>query len=104
MTHTIDQSTNTNHSTEATQGARVEIYTSPFCGYCRRAKVLLDRKGIEYEEFGVMTNPSHQARMLKRSNGRTTVPQVFINGEHIGGSDDLFALDQTNELDLKLKL
>jgi glutaredoxin 3 len=78
--------------------ARVEIYTTPFCGYCARAKGLLERKGAAYEEMDVMEDAARRAEMRERSK-RTTVPQIFINGQHIGGSDELAALEQAGKLD-----
>jgi glutaredoxin 3 len=78
--------------------ARIEIYTTPFCGYCARAKSLLDRKGAAYEEMDVMMDDKKRAEMRERSK-RTTVPQIFINGQHIGGSDELAALEQAGKLD-----
>ena len=78
--------------------ARIEIYTTPFCGYCARAKGLLDEKGAAYEEMDVMMDDKKRAEMRERSR-RTTVPQIFINGEHIGGSDELAALEQAGKLD-----
>lgn len=81
--------------------AKIEIYTSPFCGYCARAKSLLDSKGAEYEETDVMMDDNKRAEMRSRTN-RTSVPQIFINGQHIGGSDDLAALEQAGKLDALL--
>jgi len=81
--------------------AKIEIYTSPFCGYCSRAKSLLDSKGAEYEEADVMMDDKKRAEMRSRTN-RTSVPQIFINGQHIGGSDDLAALEQAGKLDALL--
>jgi len=78
--------------------ARIEIYTTPFCGYCARAKGLLDQKGAAYEEMDVMMDEKKRAEMRERSK-RTTVPQIFIDGQHIGGSDELAALDQSGKLD-----
>jgi glutaredoxin 3 len=78
--------------------ARIEIYTTPFCGYCARAKGLLDRKGAAYEEMDVMMDEKKRAEMRERSK-RSTVPQIFINGQHIGGSDELAALEQAGKLD-----
>ena len=78
--------------------ARIEIYTTPFCGYCARAKGLLDRKGAAYEEMDVMMDEKKRAEMRDRSK-RSTVPQIFINGQHIGGSDELAALEQAGKLD-----
>lgn len=81
--------------------AKIEIYTSPFCGYCARAKSLLDSKGAEYEETDVMMDDKKRTEMRARAN-RTSVPQIFINGQHIGGSDDLAALEQAGKLDALL--
>ena len=78
--------------------ARIEIYTTPFCGYCARAKGLLDKKGAAYDEMDVMMDEKKRAEMRERSK-RSTVPQIFINGEHIGGSDELAALEQAGKLD-----
>ena len=78
--------------------AKIEIYTTPFCGYCARAKGLLDRKGAAYEEMDVMMDEKKRAEMRERSK-RSTVPQIFINGQHIGGSDELAALEQAGKLD-----
>ena len=78
--------------------ARIEIYTTPFCGYCARAKGLLDRKGAAYEEMDVMMDEKKRTEMRERSK-RSTVPQIFINGQHIGGSDELAALEQAGKLD-----
>jgi len=79
--------------------AKVEIYTKAFCPYCYRAKHLLDAKGADYEEIDITMGGPRRAEMLERSEGRTTVPQVFIDGKHIGGSDDLAALDRKGGLD-----
>jgi glutaredoxin 3 len=81
--------------------AKIEIYTTPFCGYCSRAKSLLDSKGAEYEETDVMMDDKKRTEMRARAN-RTTVPQIFINGQHIGGSDDLAALERAGKLDVLL--
>jgi glutaredoxin 3 len=79
--------------------ARVEIYTKAFCSYCARAKRLLDDKGAAYDEFDITFGGAKRAEMLERANGRTTVPQIFIDGRHVGGSDDLHALDREGQLD-----
>lgn len=81
--------------------ARIEIYTTPFCGYCARAKGLLDAKGAAYEEMDVMMDDKKRGEMRERTR-RTTVPQIFINGEHIGGSDELAALERAGKLDALL--
>jgi glutaredoxin 3 len=78
--------------------AKIEIYTTPFCGYCARAKGLLDKKGAAYEEMDVMMDEKKRAEMRERAK-RSTVPQIFINGQHIGGSDELAALEQAGKLD-----
>lgn len=83
--------------------AKVEIYTKWGCPYCLRAKRLLDGKGASYEEYDITMGGPQRAEMIQRANGRTTVPQVFIDGKHIGGSDDLAALDARGGLDPLLK-
>jgi glutaredoxin 3 len=84
--------------------ARVEIYTTLFCPYCARAKALLEKKGVTYENIDVIEQPDRRQEMLQRAGGRTSVPQIFIDDEHIGGSDELVALDRTGKLDAKLGL
>jgi len=79
--------------------AQVEIYTSMFCGFCHRAKRLLDGKQVDYQEIDVMMHPRRRAEMVERAGGRTSVPQVFIDGRHIGGCDELCALDAAGGLD-----
>ena len=79
--------------------ARVEIYTKAFCPYCTRAKRLLASKGVEPQEYDITFGGEGRTEMIQRANGRTTVPQVFIDGHHIGGSDDLAALDARGGLD-----
>jgi len=79
--------------------AKVEIYTSFLCGYCYRAKQLLDRKGVTYSEFELMADPGRRQEMQRRAGGRTSVPQIFIDGRHIGGCDELYALDARGGLD-----
>ena len=83
--------------------ARVEIYTKAFCGYCWRAKQLLDAKGVAYEEYEINTMPGKRSEMLERAPGRTTVPQIFIAGRHVGGSDDLAELERSGRLDPMLE-
>ena len=82
--------------------AKVEIYTTFLCGYCYRAKKLLESKGVAFEETDVMAEPAKRKEMVQRAGGRTTVPQIFIDGTHVGGSDDLFALDRARKLDAML--
>ena len=79
--------------------AKVEIYTKAFCPYCSRAMQLLASKGVQPEEYDITMDRTKRAEMLGRAPGRTTVPQVFIDGAHIGGSDDLAALDRAGKLD-----
>jgi glutaredoxin 3 len=79
--------------------ARVEIYTRMFCGYCTAAKRLLDGKGVTVEEYDISLGGPKRAEMLQRAEGRTTVPQIFIDGVHVGGCDDLHALDAAGRLD-----
>lgn len=79
--------------------ARVIVYTTPFCGYCTAAKKLLERKGAAYSEVDVMMDAEQRRLMLERSGGRRTVPQIFIGDRHVGGYDDLSALDASGELD-----
>ena len=79
--------------------ANVEMYTTQVCPYCVRAKDLLKRKGVSITEYRVDTDDAKREEMLERSGGRRTVPQIFINGQHVGGSDDLHALDSKGELD-----
>jgi glutaredoxin 3 len=79
--------------------ARVEIYTTPLCGYCHAAKALLRRKGVEFTEYDLARQPELRPEMMSRAAGRRTVPQIFIDGAHIGGCDDLHALDHAGGLD-----
>ena len=79
--------------------AKIEIYTKAFCPYCSRAKALLDGKSAEYEEFDITMGGPKRAEMIQRAGGRSTVPQIFIDGKHIGGSDDLSALERQGGLD-----
>ncbi|HEX8622239.1 MAG TPA: glutaredoxin 3 [Allosphingosinicella sp.] len=82
---------------------RVEIYTKFGCPYCARAKALLEAKGVDYEEFELNSTPGKREEMLQRAPGRTTVPQIFINGRHVGGSDDLAELEGSGRLDALLE-
>jgi glutaredoxin 3 len=77
----------------------IDIYTSPLCGYCHAAKRLLNAKGVTFNEIDVLVQPDRKPEMMQRSNGGRTVPQIFINDQHIGGCDDLYALDQQGKLD-----
>jgi glutaredoxin 3 len=82
--------------------AEVEIYTTPICPYCVRAKALLSKKGVAYKEIDVAEDEALRNDMTRRAGGRRTVPQIFVNGRHVGGSDDLYALDRKGELDRML--
>ena len=82
---------------------KVVMYTTPICPYCVRAKALLAKKGVEVEERDITTDPKLFNEMLERSSGRKTVPQIFIGDYHVGGSDDLYALEKSGELDQVLK-
>jgi glutaredoxin 3 len=82
--------------------AKVEIFTTPFCPYCDRARALLDHKGVAYEEHDAPHGSEARRQAIQRSGGRTTVPQIFINGRSIGGSDDLAALERAGKLDALL--
>ncbi|MDH3236090.1 MAG: glutaredoxin 3 [Alphaproteobacteria bacterium] len=84
--------------------AKVEIYTSPWCGYCHSAKRLLDKKGVEYTEYDVTVDQGRRREMMERSKGGHTVPQIFIDDRAIGGCDDLFELDLDDKLDPLLGL
>jgi glutaredoxin 3 len=77
----------------------VEIYTKTFCGFCWRAKLLLESKGVEYKEIAVDFGGEVRQAMIQRANGRTTVPQIFIGELHVGGCDDLVALERAGKLD-----
>ena len=81
---------------------RVEIYSTLFCPFCARAKSLLERKGVKYINFDIIEDSAKREEMQARAGGRTSVPQIFIDGEHIGGCDDLYALDRAGKLDPKL--
>jgi glutaredoxin 3 len=82
--------------------ARVEIYSTMFCPYCARAKSLLEKKGVEYENIDILDDTSKRDEMVERAGGRQTVPQIFIDGKHVGGSDDLYALERAGKLDALL--
>ena len=78
---------------------RIVVYSQPFCGFCSAAKRLLQQKGAEFTEIDVMVEAGRRAEMVERSGGRRTVPQIFIDGRHVGGYDVLSALDRSGELD-----
>jgi glutaredoxin 3 len=79
--------------------AALEIYTTRFCAYCSAAKALLKRKGISYSEIDVGSDIERREEMIQRANGRMTVPQIFIGSTHVGGSDELHALERAGRLD-----
>jgi glutaredoxin 3 len=81
---------------------KIEIYTKFLCPYCTRAKSLLAAKGQAFEEIDISTGGPRRTEMLERSGGRQTVPQIFINGTHVGGCDDIHALDRAGKLDAML--
>ena len=80
----------------------VEIYTSPLCGYCHAAKRLLNEKNVNFSEIDVLSQPERKAEMISRANGRRTVPQIFVGDTHVGGVDDLNALERAGKLDALL--
>jgi len=82
--------------------AHVEIYTKTFCPYCARAKKLLGDKNVSFEEYEISMGGEKRQEMIQRAGGRTTVPQIFIGGQHVGGSDDLAALERDGKLDALL--
>lgn len=82
--------------------AEVEIYTLPHCPYCHTAKGILDKKGLQYTEIDVTKTPDIRPKMTERANGAKTLPQIFINGRHVGGCDDLIKLNLGGELDAML--
>ena len=81
----------------------VEIYTSPLCGFCHAAKRLLSQKGVGFAEVDIMMEPGRRKEMMQRANGRHTVPQIFIGDTHVGGCDELYALERAGKLDPLLK-
>ncbi len=78
---------------------QIEIYTSPLCGFCHAAKRLLTQKGATFTEIDVLAHPDRKPEMIQRANGGRTVPQIFIGDLHVGGCDDLYALDRAGKLD-----
>lgn len=81
----------------------VEIYTTRTCPFCIRAKQLLDQKGVDYNEIDVGADPSLRTSMTQRANGKRTVPQIFVGSTHVGGCDDLYAMERAGKLDPLLK-
>ena len=83
---------------------KAEIYSSPFCGFCYRAKALLESKQIQYTEYNVISNPEKRQEMMTRAQGRYTVPQIFFNGEHLGDCEELYRLESQGLLNAKLNI
>lgn len=81
----------------------IEIYTSPLCGFCHAAKRLLTSKGASFSEIDIARNPDRRPEMMKRSGGKHTVPQIFVGDTHVGGCDELYALERAGKLDPLLK-
>ena len=81
---------------------RIEVYTQPWCPYCSRAMNLLTKKGVAFEEIGAPSGSPERATAKQRSGGRSTVPQIFIDGQHVGGCDELMALERAGKLDVML--
>ena len=79
--------------------AKIEIYTSPFCVFCYRAKSLLNDKGVDYIEIDIISQPKRHSEMIERAGGLQTVPQIFIDNQHIGGCDELYELEAKDKLD-----
>lgn len=77
----------------------VEIYTSPLCGFCHAAKRLLNQKGVEFAEVDVLSNPDRKPEMIQRAGGGRSVPQIFVGDMHVGGCDELYALERAGKLD-----
>jgi|TARA_B110000444_G_scaffold246758_1_gene268629 glutaredoxin 3 len=77
----------------------IDIYTSPYCGFCHRAKTLLNEKEQSYNEIDIIVNPDQFNKMVERSGGKTSVPQIFVGKTHVGGCDELYALENSEKLD-----
>ena len=84
--------------------AKIEIYTTPFCPYCHRAKALLKRKGVEFTEIDVMMSSAKRQDMAERAGGQRSVPQIFVDGEHLGDCDGIHRMDAEGTLDAALKI
>jgi len=82
--------------------AKVEVYSGDYCPYCMRAKALLKKKSVVFTEYNVQQEPQRRQEMAERAPGVRTIPQIFINDHHVGGCDDLYALEQRGELELLL--
>jgi len=86
-----------------TDAADIVMYSTGWCGYCKRARALLQRKGLGFREIKVDEDPAERQAMISRSGGRRTVPQIFVGDRHVGGFEELYALDKTGELDTMLR-
>jgi len=86
-----------------TDAADIVMYSTGWCGYCERARALLQRKGLGFREIKVDEDPAERQAMISRSGGRRTVPQIFVGDRHVGGFEELYALDKTGELDTMLR-
>jgi len=84
--------------------AHIEIYTSPFCPYCHRAKALLKKKGVDFTEIDVMMHPAKRVEMTERSDGRDTVPQIFVDGRRLGDCTEIHRMEAEGRLDTALKI
>ncbi|MBN4058248.1 glutaredoxin 3 [Mariprofundus ferrooxydans] len=82
-----------------TNKAKIEVYSGDYCPYCVRAKSLLKQRGLGFIEYNVQQDPDKKAEMMKRSNGSRSIPQIFINDQHVGGCDELYTLDKKGQLD-----
>ena len=83
--------------------SKIIVYSGPSCPYCQRAKMLLKKKGAAFDDIDISLDPTKRDEMMQKAGGRQTIPQIFINGQHIGGCDDLYALDAAGKLDDLLK-
>lgn len=77
----------------------IDIYTSPLCGFCHAAKRLLKQKGVQFNEIDILEAPDRKPEMIQRANGSRTVPQIFVGDTHVGGCDELYALERAGKLD-----
>lgn len=82
-----------------TNKAKIEVYSGDYCPYCVRAKSLLKQRGLDFVEYNVQQDPDKKTEMMKRSNGSRSIPQIFINDQHVGGCDELYTLDKKGQLD-----
>ncbi len=82
---------------------KIEVYSGDYCPYCVRAKSLLKQRGLDFIEYNVQNDPEKRVDMMKRSNGGRSIPQIFINDKHVGGCDELYALDKKGQLETWLK-